>query len=195
LACPDPTPGTLSDWSGILAGSPFDPADCYSGPKAGLAYNWQCPVVVSSHGPGPEGTYGGAGARYQHNQRVKGERWLLLGFAAGDLAFVDAPYPPCSPEAPFRLYHDIARYEPAGGTVGYKVVINRVNHSATNCNASQKVASSSSWVEFTEISDAQLAGRVDVTINGEHLIGTFVAPQVPMSGCTRPTGTPTCLNP
>jgi len=171
MTCPDPAPGTLGPFSGTLGGALWQPVDVFSR-KDGINYNWQYPAVLTDRGAGPG--HGGACERYRNNQRVGGERWLVLALTAGDLLWSDAPYPPATPEAPFRLEHNVVVYHPDGGSVGYKLVVTRVLHSQ-RCHAAE-ANPSSGYVDFTQIDDAGLAGYVALDFGGEHIEGDFTAP-------------------
>jgi hypothetical protein len=171
LSCPDPTPGVFANWTGTLGGSPFTPADASGHQELYTPDQWQYPLILTDKAA-KAGSYGGACNRDCNNQRVKGERWILLGLGGGNTAGGEAPFPPASPEAPFRLEHDVNRYEPPGGTVGYWVLATRVIHSASNCRDSQRPASSG-YVELTTYDATRVAGHLSLTWNGETVSGDF----------------------
>lgn len=189
LPCPDPlpAPATLAGWTGLLNGAPFTPADA-AAHEEHFGTQWQYPVIITDKAAKP-GSYGGACERYCRNQRVKGERWVLLGLMGGNTAGGPAPYPPASPEAPFRLDHDVNRYEPEGGPVGYSYAATRVVHATRNCNDSQRTASAGR-VELTRIDASGVAGRLELTFNGEVIAGTFDVPACPW---TDPQPARTCV--
>lgn len=183
MTCSDPIPGTVSNFTGSLGGSVFVPVDVYTY-RSGINYNWQEQIVVSDKG--------GVAAHYRANERVANERWILMGLAAGDLALVDAPNPPATPEAPFRILQNEDRYEPPGGTVAYSLVVNRLLHNAS-CKYSQTEASSG-YVDFTEVSADRISGHLDLYWGSEHVVGDFVAPALSMAGCPARPSKVTCLS-
>lgn len=183
MTCPTPTAGTVSNFTGSLGGSLFLPVDAYTY-RSGINYSWQEQIVVSDKV--------GVAEHYRLNQRVAGERWILLALVAGDLAWNDAPNPPATPEQPFRIVQNEDRYWPEGGTVAYSLVVNRILHSA-RCQAQQAEASSG-YVDLTEVSAARIAGHLDLWWGTEHVTGDFVAPALSMAGCpARPSKT-TCVS-
>src|SRR5918995_6150249 len=160
MTCPSPLPaaGTLTGWTGVIGGTTYAPADCSAHEQPYLPDQWEYPVIISDKAADAGLGRPGLCQRDCQNQRVKGERWVLLGFGAGNLAQQPAPYPPASSSSPFRIDYNATPY---AGDTGYWVNCIRVVHTTT-CRESQRVASAG-YVELTKMDATGVAGYLDLT--------------------------------
>jgi TAT (twin-arginine translocation) pathway signal sequence len=197
LTCPVVVAGSVTNQSGTLDGwaSAFaDACGDRQGVDATPPFNsqWQYPLLLSDKA--------GVGGRYQANQVVKGERWLLLSLAAGRLDANPLPFPAADSG------HTVATTWNDGAGNNYQWAATFATFSTTNCKQTAKAATGGTVTitacDATAVSGSY-AGLTFQSLSGS-LSGTFTAPRAAVaglmtpedySGCPTRPSSQTCLNP
>ena len=182
--------GTVGGWASAFVDACGDRQGVVETPP--FNSQWQYPLLLSD--------VAGVGGRYQANQVVKGEHWLLLVLVAGRLDSGALPFPAAD------AGHQAGVIWDDGAGNSYKWQVGFSTFSATNCNQTDKAATGGT-VTITAVSatsvEGSYSGLTFKNLSGS-LSGEFVAPRAAVAGMMTPedfTGCPArpgsmaCLNP
>jgi hypothetical protein len=180
MTCPTVTPGSVTGQTGTINGWTSAYVDA-SGDQTGADFNWLYTLILSDRA--------GVGGRYQANQVIKGERWLVLSVAAGKANSQD-PIPLSGYPVGVALTISSPYEHPTGSGTSFQWAATFVAKGAKNCNASEEAATGGT-VTVTTITDTVVEGSYDLYFGSDHLTGSFVAPRAGVNGSMDVTGCPT----
>jgi hypothetical protein len=180
VTCPDPVPGSVTNASGSVDGTPLtDLVDAY-GQKQGATFQWQYFATLS--------TKPSVCAHYRGNQTVQDERWLIVTLIGSrdPMDYGICPYP----QVPITVGVGPGKtpvYDGQGNL--YTAHASYAAHN-TRCAQSGRDVTGGS-LTFTAVTDTLLEGSYALDFTSDHVEGSFSAPYCVLCA-TRPSKT-TCV--
>lgn len=192
LTCADPTPGTVTNPTGQVAGrTTTDLTDAFRqhdpDPPGTIEYQWQDWVGLSN--------VAGAGARYRLNQYKAGETQLFLILLGGHVGDPADARPVAHPTGSFPVGQDVYVEGSAGVTPNtwYQANVNFFTYDSRCRQTATGTAGWSGTITYTRADEQALEGSYDLTRGTDHLTGTFAAPRIPWAGCPARPSKATCV--
>jgi hypothetical protein len=175
VPCPDPTPGSVSNPVGSVAGTPLiDLVDAYS-QVDGVDWQHQLYSVLTNQP--------GACAHYRQNQTVADEQWLIV---------VQIAYRADQQPAPFATgaYQIGVGVTDPDGTL--RTVAATYQPHGPSCSQGGQRDATGGTITYTTVTDTLVEGSYDLQFRRDRVQGSFSAPMCLLCS-PRPTSR-TCLD-
>ena len=159
VPCPDPTPGTVTNQSGSVGGTPLtDLVDAYS-QVHGLDWQHQLYSVLTNN---PN-----ACAHYRQYQVLPYERWLLI---------VQTAWRSDRQPAPFATGSYQIGVTAAGADGTLRIVTAVYKPHGPQCAERAEQEAANGTVTYTTVTDTTVEGSYDLEFRSGRVQGTFTAP-------------------